>query len=197
MSVLAFATAVQTSVPDGITFPWDCGDTGSIPRLAHGAYHLPDHPVESWLADLAKACVRVPGAVICLGSAAFFDLLVTEPPARPQLLGGCHHDLGGSRQAFHRSAGECSAADLAIGVVDDVLCGIPVRRTCAARTLVDLVRSSRTPMEKATALGAGRRFADMHRDPAEPIRIAQQIGASASTIGRLQAVARLSRRTGS
>jgi len=140
MSTMVSPSADLAVVPARLAFPWASGGPGTISRLAHGAYHLPGHPVEDWMADLAEACARAPGAVICLGSAAYFELLVDQPPPRPWLaIGGLATTDHGSR-GVPRTLVTGGVSDLMVGVINDMLHGLPIRRTNAARTAVDLVR---------------------------------------------------------
>lgn len=129
----------------------------TISRLAHGAYHLADQAPDGWIADVFAACSRVPGGVVCLGSAAFFEVLVDEPPPLPCLaIGGratTDYDGGEHLQILVPD----DDADLEVGVIDDVVHGMPIRRTNAARTAVDLVRHASQVGGRRSGIEAIRR----------------------------------------
>ena len=189
MSAVVSSPAGQTIVPAGLAVPWASRGPGTISRLVHGAYHLPGHPVEDWMADLAEACARVPGAIIGLGSAAYFELLVDVPPAVPCLIVDETEAAPLSGWTSCRIVRGESGAALHAGVIHDIVCGVPLRRTSAARTLVDFVRCRRTMADEVVVTEAARRFLGMDGDPEEAIDIARQLGAPAPTIGRLRDLA--------
>ena len=129
----------------------------TISRLAHGAYHIADQAPDGWIADVLAACSRVPAGVVCLGSAAFFEVLVDEPPPLPWLA------ISGRATTAHNGWEHFQVlvpdedADLEVGVIDDVVHGIPIRRTNAARTAVDLVRHASRVGGRRSGIEAIRR----------------------------------------
>ena len=161
MSTVVSSSADLAAVPAGLEVPWAFGGPGTISRLAHGAYHLPGHPVEAWMADLAEACARVPGAVIGLGSAAYFDLLVDAPPAAPCLLVPRRVRVDAAAEAGCRIIEIDRSLDLPGDVILDSIAGVPVRRTTAVRTLIDLARHDFHPDQEAVLIEACRRLRDM------------------------------------
>lgn len=163
---------------EGHAVPWVPGRLAasrSISRLVHGAYDLPDQPAERWLTDVAEACACTPGAVICLDSAAHFELLLPGPPYRPTLLVAGDTASGRRSRSAARSVVTTHEGELIVGVVEDVVLGVAVRRTGPARTLVDLARRCRNPSDERVVAEAGRRFLGMGGDLEEMFGIAERL----------------------
>jgi hypothetical protein len=138
----------------------------------------------------------MPDAVICLGSAAYFELLVPDPPSRPTLLVTGHLDPRPMSQAICNPIVGTDEDELVVGIVEDVMLGLTVRRTGPARTLVDLARDSRRRADDVGVIQAGRRFLDMGGDVEELFGIAHRLGTTARARGLLERIARAPERAG-
>lgn len=208
MSATAYGGAGPRGVPRSTSWRgWPCPPNGravtclpvqpagprSISRLAHGAYDLPGRSVERWLMDLAEVCACTPGAVIYLGTAAHFELLLPSPPCRPTLLLAGDGPSGRRSRSTARFHAPTHEDELTVGVVEDVVLGVAIRRTGPARTLVDLVRFCRCPADERAVAEAGRRFLGMGGDLdavfciADRLRTPSRARESLRSIGRAPA----------
>ena len=159
---------------------------GVIARTAHGAYHLADDAPEPWLGGLAAACARMPRAVVCLTSAAHFEVLVDEPPPLTWLAMPLQVHAAKVGRVPHRVLRWSYDGAFDVGVVEDTVCGVPIRRTTGARTVVDLIRYGRHVGGEALGIEAGRRFATAGGDIAEVSGIARQLRAPAAAMRTLE-----------
>ena len=117
---------------------------GDIVRPLVGMYHLPGMPsAQRWKADIAAACARLPRAVVCMETAARLAGLGVGVGA-PMWLGvpnGFHKNV--LDPLPHRLLSWSWKGALEVGVVTSEVCGVPVRMTGPARTVVDLFRYAR------------------------------------------------------
>jgi len=72
-----------------------------------------------------------------------------------------------------------------LGVVEDTVCGVGIRRTDAPRTVVDLVRYARYVGGEETGVRAGLRFVAQGGDPAAILSVAQALATPAKTLRSL------------
>ncbi|PZR09199.1 MAG: hypothetical protein DI532_20600 [Azospirillum brasilense] len=163
----------------------DALEAGVIVRAAPGAYHLATASSPSGLLAVAAAAVRAPKAVVCLTTAAHFCGLLDEAPATVWLAlpaGARIPRLGGvQEQVMHWSFR--GAFDL--GVVEDTVCGVGIRRTDAPRTVVDLLRYARYVGGEETGLRAGFRFVRQGGDPGAVLAAANALAIPAKTVRKL------------
>lgn len=165
----------------------DALETGVVVRAAPGAYHLASSACPPALLAIATACTRATGALVCLTTAAHLCGLLDEPEdivwiARP--VGARVPKRGTAReQVVHwRNPGAFE-----VGVVQDVVCGVEVRRTDPARTVVDVFRYARYVGGEETALRIGSRFLRQGGDPASVLVTAQAVGTPRKTLSALGA----------
>lgn len=155
---------------------------GVITRAAPGAYHAASTTIRPEMLDVAVACVRAPRAVVCLLSAAYLCEL-TDAPSSVTWLAlpvGAHapRRREGRQQVLHWSY----AGAFDVGVVRTELCGVMLRHTSAARTVVDLFRYSRYLAGEEAGTRAADRFLDRGGDPATLLRIAEEVAAPMKTV---------------
>ena len=131
---------------------------GLIARSATGAYYRPGTRSAPELIGLAAACSRMPRGVVCLMSAAYLCGLIDRPPEAIWLALpiGAHGAKEG--QTPQRIVRWSYPGALEVGVVDKEVCGVRVRHTGAARTVVDLLRYRRWLEDADVGILAARRF---------------------------------------
>lgn len=168
----------------------DALKAGVIARTAHGAYHLAHEAPDPWLAGLASACARMPRAVVCLTTAAHFEVLVDEPPAVTWLALPLQVHDAKAGDTPHRTLRWSYEGAFDVGVVDDEVCGVPIRRTGPARTVVDLVRYARHIGGDDIGIEAGRRFTSAGGDPDEILATAKALRTPSAAMHTLEVLVR-------
>lgn len=163
---------------------------GVIVKGAHGACRLSDADGDPGLAGLAAACARMPRAVICLASAAHLAGLVNDPldwawlalpvPAHTAKPGALPQTV--IRWSFD------GAFD--VGILEDEICGVRVRRTGPARTVVDLVRYARHFRGDDLGIRAGRRYFASGGSAEEVLSIAVRLKTPAAAMKTLGVLVR-------
>ena len=160
---------------------------GVITRAAPGAYHATSTAIQPEMLAVAVSCLRTPRAIVCLLSAAYLCNLTDAPPPVTWLalpIGSHAPKKGeGRQQILHWS--HPGAFDA--GVVQTQLCGVTVRHTSAARTVVDLFRYSRYLAGDEAGTRAAGRFLRRGGDLATLLRIADQVAAPSRTVRALAA----------
>lgn len=161
---------------------------GVITRAAPGAYHAASTTIQPEVLALAVACTRAPRAVACLLSAAYLCDLTDEPPPITWLAlpVGFHAPKEGGRrqQVLHWSHPGAFEA----GVVQTELCGVAVRHTSRARTVVDLFRYSRYLSGEEAGTRAAGRFLRGGGSLATLLRMAEEVAAPTRTVRALTTV---------
>lgn len=168
----------------------DAARDGIVVRAAPGAYHLPVSGMPSPRLAIAVACARSSRATVCMLSAAWLCGLLDEPPAMTWLAlpVGAHAPKQGDLP--ERILRWSYVGALEEGVVADEVCGVPLQRTDAPRTVVDLFRYARYLGEDDAGPDAGARYVRRGGDPASVIETAKRLATPASTMRRLTAAAR-------
>jgi predicted transcriptional regulator of viral defense system len=108
---------------------------GVLERTQRGLYMARDSPVHAHI-SLAEVAVRSPKAVICLLSALRFHELTTENPSDVYIM----LPVGTKRPRMTNPRLEVSWSKpemLVSGIGEHVICGVKVRITSPARTVVD------------------------------------------------------------
>jgi predicted transcriptional regulator of viral defense system len=131
---------------------------GRIARSAAGAYYCPGACPTPELAGLASAAARMPRGVACLISSAYLCGLADEL-SRPIW-------MALPLQAHEAKAGEVPMRVLRWsyrgaferGIEESHVCGVLVRHTGAARTILDLIRYARHLGGPDMGIAAARRF---------------------------------------
>lgn len=167
---------------------------GVIVKTAHGAYHLAQGAPEPWVVGLAAACARMPRAVVCLTSAAYFEKLVDGPPPLTWLAMPIQVHEAQVGQVAHRTIRWSYEGAFDIGIVEDTVCGVPFRRTGSARTVVDLVRYSRHLGGEAIGIEAGRRLAARGGNFEEVLAIARTLRTPTAALRTMEIMASSLRR---
>ena len=131
---------------------------GLIARSASGAYYRPGIGVAPELVGLAAACSRMPKAAVCLMSAAYLCDLVDRPPETIWIAipVGAHGAKEG--EIPQRIVRWSYPGAFEVGIVDKEICGIRIRHTGAARTVVDLLRYRRWLEDADVGVLAATRF---------------------------------------
>ena len=147
---------------------------GAVAQIARGVYR---HPRAAYVRGerYAELVARVPGAVICLHSAAEFHQFGDVVPShvwaaipnsqKPPVV-----DWPPFRPVQWRSE-----AAFSVGVEEHLICGVRVRITSAARTVVDMLRMASTVGED--------RALDCLRDYLRQRRSAEELTATAEALG--------------
>ncbi|WP_140884657.1 type IV toxin-antitoxin system AbiEi family antitoxin domain-containing protein [Muricoccus nepalensis] len=149
---------------------------GVIARADRGTYHLVRGASSPEEVALAAACARMPEAVVCMLSAAWMNNLLDDPPpvtwiALPLRVHAARVD-GPPRRTLRWSYE--GAFDIGVEVKE--VCGVPVRRTNAARTLVDLVRYERHLSGRDIGPRAAARFFAAGGTSTSVTEIAEAVG---------------------
>ncbi len=140
------------------------------------------------LSAVLRICASSSKAVVCLTSAAAMEGLLdgSFPVARFALPGGNRPPLSATpgEQFMHWSAR--GAFD--IGIVEETIEGVMVRRTGGARTVVDLFRYSRYLMSEGERLGlrAGSRLVRRGGDPADILETARELAIPSAAMAGLE-----------
>jgi len=168
----------------------DAARAGIVIRAAPGAYHLPTSGTPSARLAIAVACVRSPRSTVCLLSAAWLCGLVDEAPVMAWLAlpVGAHAPRQGD--LLERLLRWSHPGAFEEGIVEDEVCGVPLRRTDAPRTIVDLVRYGRHFGGEAVGLQAGARYVRQGGDPALILQVADRLATPISTMRRLTSAVR-------
>ena len=148
---------------------------GLIARSATGAYYKPGTGTAPELVGLAAACSRMPQAVVCLMSAAYLCDLVDRLPEAiwVALPVGTHGAKEG--ETPQRIVRWSYPGALEVGIVDKEICGVRVRHTGAARTVVDLMRYRRRLEDSDEGILAARRFVERIGTVDELLDVAEAI----------------------
>ena len=162
---------------------------GQVAKTQGGAYFLPGAEPRRDLVDLAGACTRMPRAVVCLLSAARLSGLADEAPpkiwlALPQ---GVHATTVGDtpRRVLRWSYDGA----FEVGVIEDEVCGVTLRRTNTVRTVVDLFRYSKHLGGIAPGIHAARRYVANGGRATDFLVVAQTLQVPSSTMRELQVAA--------
>ena len=145
---------------------------GAVVRLARGLYQLPDAPLDAHH-SLAEAAKLVPRGVVCLLSALAFHDLADRIPARIWLAIGpkdWHPRVGHPPLRIVRF----SPAQLAAGVEEHLIEGVPVRVFGAAKTIADLFRHRRTVGPAAAIVGLREALRTRKATPSDIARFAAE-----------------------
>ena len=162
---------------------------GLIARSATGAYYRPGTGSAPELVGLAAACSRMPKAVVCLMSAAYLCDLIDRPPEAVWIAVpvGAHGAKEG--ETPQRIVRWSYPGALEVGVVDKEVCGVRVRHTGAARTVVDLLRYRRWLEDADFGVLVARRFVegggtvDELFDVAEAVDVPREVSCVLRTLG--------------
>ena len=129
------------------------------------------------LVGLAAASSRMPKAVVCLLSAAYLCDLVNRPHEKLWLAlpVGAHEAKEG--ETPQRIVWWSYPGALEVGVVDKEICGVRVRHTGAARTVVDLLRYRRWLEDGDVGILAARRFVQKGSTVDELLDVAEAVDA--------------------
>lgn len=145
---------------------------GAVVRLARGLYQLPDAPLDAHH-SLAEAAKLVPRGVVCLLSALAFHDLADRIPARVWLAIGpkdWHPRVGHPPLRIVRF----SPGQLAAGVEEHLIEGVPVRVFGAAKTIADLFRHRRTVGQAAAIVGLREALRTRKATPSDIARFAAE-----------------------
>ncbi|WP_426954579.1 type IV toxin-antitoxin system AbiEi family antitoxin domain-containing protein [Muricoccus radiodurans] len=162
---------------------------GQVAKTQEGAYFVPGAEPRRDLVDLAGACTRMPRAVVCLLSAAHLSGLVDEAPpklwlALPQ---GVHATtVGDTPRHVLRWSYEGA---FEVGVIEDEVCGVAIRRTNAVRTVVDLLRYSKHVGGIGAGIHAARRYVATGGRATDFLVVAETLQVPSSTMRDLQVAA--------
>ncbi len=127
-------------------------------------------------------CSRMPRAVICLTSAAYLAGLLDEAPgptwvALPAPSHGARLD-----GVPHRLLRWSFPGAFEVGIANDLLEGVAVKRTDPVRTVVDLIRYARHVRSQYAGVRAGRRLVIRGGDPLEILEVARTTRAPAAAL---------------
>jgi predicted transcriptional regulator of viral defense system len=166
----------------------DALEAGVINRVAPGAYHLASATAPSSLVAVAAACSRAPRSVICLTTAAYLCGLLDDAPTTTwvALPAGARVPKRGStnEQVVHWSY----RGAFEVGLDTGEICGVEVRWTGPARTVVDLLRYARYVGGEDTARRVGQRFLERGGKPSTILATASALATPAKTLRSLDAV---------
>ena len=125
---------------------------------------------------LAAACSRMPHGVVCLMSAAYLCELIDRPPEAVWIAVpvGAHGAREG--ETPQRIVRWSYPGALQVAVVDKEVCGVRVRHTGAARTVVDLMRYRRWLEDTDIGVLAARRFVEEGGMVDELLDVARAVG---------------------
>jgi len=139
--------------------------SGFITRSAPGAYYLTEASPAPEMIGIASACARMPHALVCMGSAAYLTGLLNCPPAVTWLALPPQAHLAKEGMSPARVLRWSYAGAFEVGVVQSKVCGVPIRHTDPARTIVDLLRYARHLGGEGLGIDAGRNFLKRGGDP--------------------------------
>jgi predicted transcriptional regulator of viral defense system len=163
----------------------DALEAGIVVRTAPGAYHLASSEVPAHLLAIATACTRAAGALICLTTAAHLCGLTEETPstvwmARP--VGARVPKKGASSErVMHWS----NPSSFEVGVIEDLLCGVVIRRTDPVRTVIDVFRYARYIGDQ-TASRIGAEFVTQGGAASSVLEMASILGTPRGTMRLLE-----------
>lgn len=162
---------------------------GQVAKTRDGAYFVPGAEPRRDLVDLAGACTRMPRAVVCLLSAAHLEGLADGAPpqlwlALPQ---GVHATTVGDTPRHVLRWSYDGAFE--VGVIEDEVCGVTLRRTNAVRTIVDLFRYSKHLGGLGAGIGAARRHVAKGGRTTDFLVVAEALQVPSSTMRDLQVAA--------
>ncbi len=143
----------------------------------------------STVAALATACERMPRAVICLQSSAYLHGLLDEAPTRLWLALPQGHGVAKPTDPSWRIIRWSDARAFKTGVVADDRFGALIRRTDAARTVVDLLRYSRYLRGLRPGIRAARLYVAGGGAAADLIAVAKQLRVSTATMRDIEILA--------
>jgi predicted transcriptional regulator of viral defense system len=148
--------------------------SGVVHAVSRGVYRLADAPAVPH-AHLAEALLRIPRGLVCLHSAAVLHSLGDVAPARTWI--AIPYGAKAPRLEWPpvRIVRWRSDAPFTVGVEERTVCGVAVRATGAARTVVDMLRMSATVGEDR-ALGCLRDFVAGGGAPGELGPVADAFG---------------------
>lgn len=115
--------------------------SGALERINRGLYMAPEFDFDENI-SLAEVATRCPKAVVCLLTALRFHNLTTENPRVVYIM----LPLGSQRPHFSSPAVNVSWSNpvmLAAGIEEHLMCGVPVKITSAAKTVVDCFKYRR------------------------------------------------------
>lgn len=162
----------------------DALTAGLIARTAVGTYYVPGASSEPDLVDLAAAVAGMPRAIVCLTSAAGLCGLDGSASLKLWLAlpVGAHPAKSGKmpRQLLRWS----HSGAFEVGIATKEICGVAVRYTDAARTVVDLLRYRRHFSDAGgieVGVRAVRRFIADGGQPSTLLQMAEVLRASKKT----------------
>ena len=162
---------------------------GLIARSATGSYYRPGTGSAPELVGLAAACSRMPRGVVCLMSAAYLCDLIDRPPEAIWIAVPVGAHGGKEGETPQRIVRWSYPGALEVGVVDKEVCGVRIRHTGAARTVVDLLRYRRWLKDPEIGVRAVRRLVELSEsidelaDLAKVVRLPREALKVLKTVG--------------
>jgi len=149
--------------------------SGMVLQLSRGTYRLTEAaPVAN--AELALAISRIPRGLICFLSAAKVHGLTEHTP--PAVWVAIHNRENSPKVDSPpiRLVRWVDRQALNVGVESQDICGVDVRITTPARTVVDMIRM-RKLIAQTESLEALKRYLDDGGPKSELVKVADQLGA--------------------
>lgn len=162
---------------------------GHVARAPDAAHHMDRTALSYDKVDLAGTCMRMPRAVVCLLSAAHLEGLAFEQPGKlwlalPQ---GVHATTVGDTPRHILRWSYRGAFD--VGVIEDEVCGVKLKRTSGARTVVDLFRYAKHLRGVMSGIAAARRHVEAGGKPGDFLTVAEHLKVPVATMRDLTVAA--------
>lgn len=159
-------------------------DDGLIERLPMGLYTVVSDTRDTTHESFAALSIRRPDIVICFDSAAAYHGLTVENPSEVWLAVPYESSPPRGNGNIQIRGSRWNERSMSAGVIEVDIAGVPVRITNPARTVVDLLRFSKSRGGEEMAGDALATYASRH-NMGDLVRIAKELGCEASIRPRL------------